>query len=313
VLSGVAASEASALGAQSQLWNVARGDWSPIVAARDWGRLLPPLRPAWDDLGPVRPALAARHGLPEGLRVHLGGHDSSLNLYRYQAAGLTDFTLVSTGTWIVAMRPGHDPARLDEARNMVLNADVFARPVGGALTMGGREFEAIAGGTGGRPVRRQEVAAVAAAGTVAVPTFGHDSGQFPGSAGKGRIVGALPAGLDPERARRALALMHVAMLTVACAECLSREGALILDGTFLKEPQFATLVAALSPGHAVLASAETAGVPAGAALLAGHAERGGAPVAVGLEPVAPARVAGLAVWAAIWRSHAKASGRDGTE
>ncbi|MFZ5710048.1 MAG: hypothetical protein ACOY4T_10245 [Pseudomonadota bacterium] len=35
--------------------------------------------------------------------VLAGGHDSSLNFHRYAATGLSDFTLVSTGTWIVAM------------------------------------------------------------------------------------------------------------------------------------------------------------------------------------------------------------------
>ena len=62
-LSGVAASEASVLGAQSHLWSVRDGRFAPIVAARDWQRLLPPLAPAWATLGPLRPELAARTGL----------------------------------------------------------------------------------------------------------------------------------------------------------------------------------------------------------------------------------------------------------
>lgn len=308
VLSGTAASEVSSLGAQSQLWNVANGAWSPIVAARGWGRLLPPLRPAWDGLGPIRPALAARYALPAGLRVHLGGHDSSLNLYRYQAAGLADFTLVSTGTWIVAMRPGHDPAALDEHRNMVLNADVFGRPVGGALTMGGREFRAIAGAERGEPVEADEIAAILAARTVALPTFGSDAGQFPGSEGRGRIEGGLPPGRPENRSLRALALLHVAMLTVSCAASLAGRGELVLDGKFLGEPLFAPLVAALMPGLRVTASTEPAGVSAGAALLARHAARAGDAVPVALSPVAPAEIPGLAGWADLWRSRAEARG-----
>ena len=41
-------------------------------------------------------------------RVICGIHDSSANLYRYQAAGLSDLTLVSTGTWIVALSDGDE-------------------------------------------------------------------------------------------------------------------------------------------------------------------------------------------------------------
>ncbi|MBA3912213.1 MAG: carbohydrate kinase, partial [Rhodobacter sp.] len=68
-LTGRAVSEASILGAQSHLWNVRDRAWSPIVAARGWGRLMPPMARAADDLGPIRPDLAQRHGLPP-LRVH---------------------------------------------------------------------------------------------------------------------------------------------------------------------------------------------------------------------------------------------------
>ncbi|MEZ5798002.1 MAG: hypothetical protein R3D63_11295 [Paracoccaceae bacterium] len=39
-----------------------------------------------------------------------------MSFYRYQAAGLRDFAVISTGTWIVALAGGVDPGRLVEAR-----------------------------------------------------------------------------------------------------------------------------------------------------------------------------------------------------
>ncbi|TIQ48493.1 MAG: carbohydrate kinase, partial [Mesorhizobium sp.] len=69
----------------SHLWNNVRKQWSPIVAGQGWQRLMPPFHPAWGTLGPIRHDLARRHGIPEKLSVVTGGHDSSLNLYRYQA------------------------------------------------------------------------------------------------------------------------------------------------------------------------------------------------------------------------------------
>ena len=49
-------------------------------------------------------------------------------------------TVVSTGTWIVGLSDSFDPTALSEARGMTCNADVYGRPLAGALTMGGREF-----------------------------------------------------------------------------------------------------------------------------------------------------------------------------
>ncbi len=108
-LSGVAVSERTCLGAQSHLWNAAERCWTPIVKERGWRRLMPPFANAWDVIGTISPALAARYGLPTDIAILAGGHDSSLNHYRYRAAGLKDFSLVSTGTWI-ARSSGYDAA-----------------------------------------------------------------------------------------------------------------------------------------------------------------------------------------------------------
>ena len=89
--------------------------------------------------------LAGRYGLPAGIKVLAGIHDSSANFYRYQAAGFDEATVVSTGTWIVALSGKTPLARLDEHRGMTCNSDVDGNPVGGALTMGGREFSHVAG------------------------------------------------------------------------------------------------------------------------------------------------------------------------
>jgi sugar (pentulose or hexulose) kinase len=297
-LSGVPASEHSAMGAQSHLWNVPRRRFAPIVVRRGWERLIPRFRPAWETMGPVRAALRARFGLPDGLAVLTGAHDSSANFHRYQAAGLIGFTLVSTGTWIVALSREAPVARLGEARGMTINADMEGAAVGGALSMGGREFAAVAGaGWHGAQADPQALARIVARGTMALPSFGANDGQFPGSAGRGRIAGPPPAAQDE---RTALAVLYAALLTRACAEALGGGDRLILDGTFLQEPLYAPLVAALRPGRPTQVSQEPNGVAAGAALLAAHAGRKGpAPLALDTPPpLAP--LPGLDRYAAAW-------------
>ena len=298
-LTGRAVSEASILGAQSHLWNVPDRCWSPIVAARGWGRLMPPFARAADDLGRVRPALSTRHGLPP-LRVHAGAHDSSLSFFRWQATGLRDFVLVSTGTWIVAFADRIDLSRLVEARGMTCNADMEGAALGGALTMGGREYAAVAGDQPeGGTAAATTLARLIARGTMALPTFGSNDGQFPGSAGKGRILGPPP--VDAEE-RHALAVLYCVLLAVTCGAMLDADRPWVLDGSFLRDPAFAGLVAALRPGQSTRIAPESYGIAAGAALLC----RTPGPLAPDLTKARPLNLPGLTQYAARWRALAGA-------
>ena len=299
-LSGVAASEVTHLAAQSHLWNVARGAFSPIVGARGWTGLMPPFHHAGDVLGPLRADLCAAHGLPR-LRVHTGLHDSSANFYRYQAAGYSNLVVVSTGTWIVGLADGIALADLDEALGMTLNADVGGNPVAGALSMGGREFMAVAGDQPeGAMADMEVVKRLIARGTMALPSFSPADGQFPGSGGRGRIDGPPP---ETAAERLALAVLYVALLTETCAAALDPDRLLILDGSFVRDPAFATLVAALRPGQRTLVNPEGYGVAAGTALLC---RQGQAKAELNLlTPAAAPDIPDLTAWAARWRTLAR--------
>ncbi len=297
-LSGVAASEHTIMGAQSHLWNVVERRFAPIVEGQGWQRLMPPLAPAWQALGPIRRSLARHHGIADTLEVHTGVHDSSANFYRYQAAGMTDLTVVSTGTWLVALADQIDPALLDEQRNMTCNSDVFGEPVGGALTMGGREFNHVAGEQARGAVSHPAVMArLVARRTMALPAFGAEGGQIRGSAGRGRIAGPPPADASE---RLALAVLYLALLTVNCADALGPQRAVALDGTYLQDPLYARLVAALRPSAITLENHEGYGVASGAALLCSHETRTG-PVALTLGAPEPlTEIPDILAYAAEW-------------
>jgi sugar (pentulose or hexulose) kinase len=303
-LSGVAVSEATVLGAQSHLWNVAEKRWSPIVGSQGWGNLLPPFSKAWEEVGTIRPALARRHGLPEGLKVLAGIHDSSANFYRYQAAGFDDATVVSTGTWIVALSGKTPLERLDEHRGMACNSDVHGRPVGGALTMGGREFTHVTGSDDAHVNADPAlIGRMIGQGTMALPSFGNDDGLFPGSAGKGRIAGPQPAD-DAER--KALAVLYTALLTVECLDALRSGSCAILDGSFLRDPLYSAVVAALRPQGDTLSNLDAYGVASGAALLASHGTRlGRASIALERPPLFHHSLPELAAYARRWRAEAR--------
>jgi sugar (pentulose or hexulose) kinase len=300
-LSGVATSEATFLGAQSHLWNVAERRWSKIVLERGWLQLMPPLAFAWQDLGPILPGVAKNYGLPPNLRILAGLHDSSANFYRYQAAGFANLTVVSTGTWVVGLSSTLPISLLDEHRGMTLNADVYGAPLGGVLTMAGREFTTIAGESADTtPADVDTIDRLVVRGTMALPTFGGDDGLFPGTAGQGRIVG--PA-IETPAERKALAVLHAALLTTECLDSLHADGQVVLDGPFVRDPAYTALVAALFKRAEIWISLDAYGVASGAALLVDHQARTSpAPIRVTRPDDLTVRLPSLAGYAARWRS-----------
>ncbi len=299
-LSGQGASELTYLAAQSHLLDLDTRGPSPIVAARGWQRLIPPLQPAWRAVGRIRPELAARHGLPPGIDVLCGIHDSSANFYRFQQAGLSGFTLISTGTWIVGMSDEAPPEAALAEGTVTRNLDVHGNPISGILAMGGREYALIAGDAPDRPVDPADIAALVAAGTMALPSFVDQDGVFPGSANRGMVAGPPPV---TPAARRALALLYVALLTDVCLDRLGARGTVVLDGSFARDPLYAGLVQAFRPGTNVLFNTDAYGAASGAALLADH-ERRTAPAPITLDPPAAVDIPGLAAYRDRWRREA---------
>jgi sugar (pentulose or hexulose) kinase len=303
-LGGVPASEITTLAAQTHLWNPAAGRFTGLVGRRGWDRLIPPRRNAWDVLGTIKPNLATAHGLPPDLALLCGVHDSNANYHRFLAAGLGDVPLLSTGTWIIGFRPGLDLGRLDGSRGMVANVDVEGRPIGCTLHMGGREWERIAGD---HPAEASpaDIAALVAAGTLALPGFVDSDGLFPGSGGRGEILGPPP---EESAGRAALATLYTALACDAALDLLQAGDRVIVDGGFAANPLFAPLLAALRPGRRVEVSAAPDGSAVGAALLwARNQGTGGATVPLASAP--PLAVPGLAAYAERWRALTGAADR----
>ena len=259
-LSGVMATEATALGAHTDLWAPREGRLSSLVERAGWSRLFPPLRKAWETLGPLRAEVAAGTGLEESVRVICGAHDSNAALVPWLASRTDPFTVVSTGTWAIIMAVG-GKGSLDPEADMLANVDVLGRPTPTARLMLGREFAALAGD---RPAeaREADVAAMIAAGILAMPAFTDQGGPFAGR--RGWIEGGEPA--SPE-ARTALATLYSALMTAHMLERLDAPGDIIVEGGFNRTPAYSGLLASLMPGRTILVAAAS-GAAEGAAMLA---------------------------------------------
>lgn len=203
-------------------------------------------------------------------------------------------TVISSGTWTIAMKSGGDLTRLREDRDMLANVDVFGSPVATARFMGGREFELVAGLVPVAPTIT-DVNRLVAAGTMALPSFAEVGGPFQHRIGN--IIGDWGLSLGE---RAALASVYIALVTDVLLDLLGDSDTIVVDGPFAKNAIYVGILKALRP-HSTVSTSELISGAAGGAL------------ALVLGDTMPARtvpdhtvealpVAGLVEYRNVWRS-----------
>jgi sugar (pentulose or hexulose) kinase len=264
-LTGVSASEVTSLGCHTDLWAPDRGDFSSLVDAEGWRKLFPPLRPAASVLGPIRAEVVEATSLPSGTPVTVGIHDSNASLIPHLGGREAPFTILSTGTWAIAMTVGGSTQGLDAGRDSLANVDAFGRPVPTARFMGGREFELLVP----NPVepRAEDVAKVISEDIQALPSFAPGVGPFP--RGEGRWTSD-PADLSNGE-RTAAVSLYLALVAQACLGLAGLGRSIIIEGPLARNALFGQALAALT-GVPVSASADATGTSMGASLLFGPEE-----------------------------------------
>ncbi len=292
--------EISSLAAQCHLWNPLKSEFSSIVKNKNWSRLFPAFARAGEVVGHLSPELAKRTGLAPDVEILVGAHDSNANFYRYKAAGLADYTVLSTGTWMIGFNRGRPLADFREERAMVANVDVDGEPIASTLTMTGREYQILAGDP---PISDErafnEVERLIARGTIPIPSFVEDPGPVPNSGGKGRIIGPPPQNSEERGANAALYAAYVADL---CLDVLGSTTPIVIDGGFATNPTFGMLLATLRPTQSVAMSRSKDGTALGAGLLWRRFERKELITSIILDPMAPVPIAGLREAAQRWRA-----------
>lgn len=298
-LSGVAASEVTSLGCHTDLWRPAERCPSHLAVSRGWAARLAPLRRAGDILGAITPDWARRTGLPESVAVYCGIHDSNAALLAarsFPEVASHEATILSTGTWFVAMRTpdsAFDLTALPENRDCLVNVDVNGIPIPSARFMGGREFELLRGVAEPAPDDRLPAARAAiAVGAMVTPTLTPGVGPFPSR--RGRYQG--PA----DRAvRRAGASLYLALVTDTSLDLIGARDRVVVEGRFAEDRLFVGALAALRPLDAIYVSPAHNSVPYGALrLLDPNLEPPGS-----LTRVEPLEI-DLTGYSSLWRSRA---------
>ncbi len=288
-LTGQMACDVTSLGCHTDLWEPATGRFSALVARLGLtDKMAPPRRPG-EVLGRLRPEVAARTGLAADTPVTVGIHDSNASLLPHVLGRSAPFSVVSTGTWVVAMAMGADPVTLDPARDVLVNVNALGQPVPSARFMGGREFEMIAQGDTTAPTA-QDRAEVLAQGVALLPAVEPGSGPFRGRVHRWTV--------PPEGAgQRMLALSwYLAMMTDTCLRLIGARGPVIVEGPFARNPDYLEMLATLRLEGVEIAASAT-GTSTGAALLSLGAGTPPETRAVAL----PAFSGNLAAYAARWR------------
>ncbi|TRC93554.1 carbohydrate kinase [Mesorhizobium sp. WSM4303] len=296
-LTGVAANEVTSLGCHTDLWNPWAADFSSMVDSLKWRRLMAPVRSARDRLGPILPALAARTGLDPQTPVFCGLHDSNASLLPHLLSDAPPFSVVSTGTWVVAMAVGGREIALDAARDTLVNVSALGAPVPSARFMGGREFSLL---TKDKPqdCSGSDVLAVLTKKMLLLPSTQQGSGPFPH-----HTAGWLGADGISKGERFAAISFYLALMTATCLELIGAGGPTTVEGPFARNRLFVGMLAAAT-ARTVIASEAATGTSIGAALLAtdqGTAHGKGERIEPQTDPI-------WAAYVSAWRAAVSAQG-----
>ncbi|NBC36500.1 carbohydrate kinase [Novosphingobium sp. FSY-8] len=253
-LTGRAVSEVTSLGCHSDLWAPEAGDFSGMARARGWAERFAPVVGAGDVVGAISPAIAAATGLPATVKVLAGLHDSNAALMAargFAEIARNEATVLSTGTWFIGMRLPASPVRtadLPEARDCLVNVDVYGNAVPSARFMGGREIEALIEIDTRRVDIKPDqhallaaVPAVLAAGAMHLPTLAPGCGPFPDRAGQWVNQ---PADWYE---RRAAACLYAALVTDRALDLIGSDERLLVEGRFAEAEVFVRALASLRP------------------------------------------------------------------
>ncbi|MEM8824580.1 MAG: FGGY-family carbohydrate kinase [Pseudomonadota bacterium] len=260
-LTGVAASDVSSLGSHSDLWAPGAKTFSSLVKRLGLDGKMAPARPASDVLGPILPEIAERTGLLPDTPVHCGIHDSNASLLPHVLMREAPFSVVSTGTWVIAMSIGGAAVTLDPARDTLINVNALGEPVPSARFMGGRAFEMILSGQPASP-DPAEIARVLDQRIMLLPSVVTESGPFQGRTGRW-INGEPPIGSGE---RTAAASFYLALMTATGLDLIGHRGPVVVEGPFGGNMEFCLMLAAAT-GCPVTSAKSATGTSHGAALL----------------------------------------------
>ncbi len=299
-LTGQLVTEVTSLGCHTDLWEPGNRKYSTLVTTLGIEQALPPMVDAFSSVGRVRLELARQLGLSEYCEVYPGIHDSNASLARYLASDLeSPFTVISTGTWVIAMALGNPGDSLIEERDMLANVDIYGNSVPCARFMGGREFELVcrlAGAKANDEMSLEDIQSIVSEQVFALPPIESGSGPFMHTERTGGLTSGVRSGVS-------LATVYLALMIDYELDLLHAHGPILFGSASLKNPILVQLLAQLRPHQPVYMSKDPASTVMGAWCLTRWDQQ--RPTGFGdFELAARAQIKGLPEYRSTWRDRA---------
>ncbi|SNS84786.1 FGGY-family carbohydrate kinase [Tropicimonas sediminicola] len=261
-LTGIACTEVTSLGCHTDLWEPEAGRFSTLPDHLGLSDRMAPVRMPTDEVGQVLPMLARATGLAEGTPVFCGIHDSNASLYPHLLALDAPFSVLSTGTWVIAMAIGRHAAQLDPSRDTLINVNALGQPVPSARFMGGREYELLMQGQHVTPAP-EEIDTVLSRGAMLLPSVVSESGPFQGR----RHEWTVPEDVLSSGERAAVISLYLAMMAETCLGMIGAAGPTLTEGPFARNRLFLDMLAVATGRPVLLPGGSATGTSIGAALL----------------------------------------------
>ena len=265
LLTGALATDVTSLGCHTDLWNPYESKFSSLSDALGvTGKIARPQKPG-DMLGPLLPEIAEQTGLPPDTQVFCGIHDSNASLLAHLSTRRAPFSVVSTGTWVVALSVGGKPVALAPDLDTLVNVNAFGDAVPSARFMGGREHDLALGETRVEPDETQ-IRDVLNKRIMLLPSLIPETGPFPGF--QARWLGGEPAKATGQRS--AAVGFYLALVTARCLDLIGHDGPVIVEGPFARNLPYLRMLQAVMAAPVYAMSGAT-GTSQGAALLSTEA------------------------------------------
>lgn len=255
--------DVTSLGCHSDLYAPRQKRYSTLINKMGWQSLLPPTRCSGEFSGNMTAKMAQLTGLSESTPVFTGVHDSNASLVPHLKAQRPPFSVVSTGTWFIAMSMGGKPAELDESKDSLLNVNAHGECVPSARFMGGRERELLGATNQSSDEGMNQLFTQFDVPPVLMPSMVSGTGPYPESVH--RWIGV--ALEDKDKAiRDSVIALYLALMTYECMRLIGGNGPTFLEGPMAHDPHYAQMLAVLSDQPVLISSSQT-GTSVGAAML----------------------------------------------
>jgi len=143
LLTGIKSSEITYLGNHSHLWDYKINTFSEFANQLHLNRYLPKSISATISLGKLNINKSKYKYLKAPVDVYPGSHDSMVCYHYHKYFNKSNFTLISTGTWILAFNECAEISNVDLNKDMLINLDIFGNHIPTARYPGGIEYSLL--------------------------------------------------------------------------------------------------------------------------------------------------------------------------